>query len=45
MRGICAGVYLNFGRKSEKAESFGFMSGLQGDIPGFAPAQRYSPKF
>ena len=36
MRDICAGVSLNFGRKSstpghksKKAESFGFMSGAQ----------------
>ena len=33
MRGICAGVSPNFGRKSEKAESFGFMRGKQKIMP------------
>ena len=45
MRDNCAGVSPNFGRKSsalgrksEKAESFGFMRGEQ-KVIGFAPAQ------
>ena len=33
MRGIDAGVSQNFGRKSEKAESFGFMRGEQKITP------------
>ena len=52
MRDSCTAVSPNFGRKSsapvhksEKAESLVLYERGAGDIPGFASAQRYTPKF